>query len=133
MQLLTAAIFHASLSFLDGRQWRFAWLVLVLLQARISGEKSTVSLRGYVLCEFVMKLHPEAESETVFSQDSFVCQGCFRKLEKLVKLRSEVGNLESELETNLKTAIQQRGLIFRTSSCHGASEGEGITKPSSCS
>ena len=60
-----------------------------------------------MLCEFVTKLRPEAESEAVFSQDSFVCRGCFRKLEKPVKLRSEVGNLESELEMNLKAAVQQ--------------------------
>ena len=46
-QLLIAAIFHASLEFFfDGKQWRFAWLVLVLLQARTSGENSTVSLRA---------------------------------------------------------------------------------------
>ena len=62
-----------------------------------------------VLCEFVQKLHPDAEAETVH-QDTFLYRGCFRKLEKLVKLRSKVGNLESELETNLKIAVQQRGL-----------------------
>ena len=68
-----------------------------------------------------------------FLQDSLVCRGCFRKLEKLVKPKSEVGNLESELETNLKTAVQQHGLISTssTSSRHGAlatNNGEGTPR-----
>ena len=33
--------------------------------------------------------------------------GMFQKAGNLVKLRSELGNLESELETNLKAAVQQ--------------------------
>ena len=33
--------------------------------------------------------------------------GMFQKAGKPVKLMSEVGNLESELETNLKAAVQQ--------------------------
>ena len=33
--------------------------------------------------------------------------GMFQKAGKLVKLRSEVGNLESELETNLKAAVHR--------------------------
>ena len=83
-----------------------------------------------MLCGFVQKLYPEAESEAVLFLRLACLPGMFQKLEKLVKLKSEVGNLESELETNLKTAVQQHSLISTssTSSPHGAlatNEGEG--------
>ena len=59
-----------------------------------------------VLKGIVERLHPRRVL-TLPANDAFVCRSCFTSLEKLIKLKNDVGEMERKLEDSLK-AIEER-------------------------